>query len=243
MRFRKHDLDGGDQPLLHVFLNGSVFILLGQFGQLSGVLKEDVVDSSSEGTVEAGCVGAALAGRNGVDERLDPGVVTLDPAEGYLDGALAVDVYHLPVNRHPLGELRDTRKRDDLAGVVTDREMIDQVGQSSTGYELERLAATGPLVNQTDLHAGHQEARLHDPLANLIGIDTGISIEDLAIRPVADPGARLVLGDPLHPCDVVTRGECRTREVAGHSLAKRQFVGVPVPVNLGHQLGGQGVYN
>ena len=208
--FRKHDFEGGDQTFLYIFLGGPVLVLLGQLGQLPSVLKEDVIDSSGEGTVEAGRVGASLASRNGVDERLEPGVVSLDPAEGHLDGALAVHVQHLPVNRHPLGELRDARERDDLTGVFADREMVHEVGQPTPGHELERLAAASPLVDQADLYAGYQEARLHDPLPDLVGVDTRVVVEDLSIRPEADPGARFVFGDSFHLGQVVARGEGRT---------------------------------
>ena len=105
LRLGEHHLERRDQTLLNVILGGPVLVLPSQLGQLPGVLEEDIVDGPGECPIEARRVRAAVAGWDGVHERLDPGVVALNPPEGDLDGAFPIDVAHLPVDRDPFGEL------------------------------------------------------------------------------------------------------------------------------------------
>ena len=139
--FGELDLEGGDESFLDVLLRGTVLVRLGQLGQLAGVFEEDVVDCTGEGPFESGHVRTALVGGDGVDEGLERGVESLDPAHRHVDGALAFDVAHLSVDGHPFGEGLDAGERDHLGRPVALGEVVDEVGEPAARHELEWLPA------------------------------------------------------------------------------------------------------
>ena len=60
--------------------------------------------------------------------------------------------------------------------------MVYEVGQASTGHELEWFGrASGPLVDHVDLDAGNQEAGLHDAVLDLDDVEARFRVEDVAV--------------------------------------------------------------
>ena len=133
------DLDGGNEALLDIVLDRLVLVFLLELRQLAVVLQDDIVDRLRERLVEAGLMGAPLAGRNRVDERRNPGVVARNPTQGDVDSALPLDIGHLAVDGHLLGEGVNAAARDDLVDRRTSRQMLDQISEAATTHELERL--------------------------------------------------------------------------------------------------------
>ena len=114
LRFREGHFDDGYQALLHVVFDRFVLVGLGQLGQLSHVLEQDIVDGPVHRLFESGEVCAALASRDRVDERDDVRVESVDPAHRNVNGALAFDELHLAVHRDLLFEGVDSGKFDDV---------------------------------------------------------------------------------------------------------------------------------
>ena len=113
-------LDRGHQTLLDILFGRPVLIFLGQFGELPGVLEEDVVDGPGECAVKARHVGSTVGGRNGVHERLDDAFVVLHPPQGDLNGAVPFHVAHLFPDWHSFREGLDPGEGHDLADVGFD---------------------------------------------------------------------------------------------------------------------------
>ena len=96
--------------------------------------------------VEAGLMGAALAGGDRVDEGHDLGVVAGRPPQGDIDTALALDVGHLAVDQDLLGEGVDAAARDDLIDRGTGRQVLDEISEPPRLTNEEQLAEPGALA-------------------------------------------------------------------------------------------------
>ena len=99
--------------------------------------------------------------------------------------------------------------------------MIDEVGQSSSGYKFERFSIlTRAFVDHPRLQARYQEAGLDDTVANFVELDTGVEIEELPIGPEPNSCSRFGFADPLDLLNLVAGPERRPAVRAGYPLLR-----------------------
>ncbi len=189
-------------------------------------------------------MGAALGGGDDVDEGLHRRVVAGPPAQGDVHAELTGDlggrhVAAVVEDGHGLLEGALAAQPQHVAdGLVLCEELAELADAAVVVEDLlgAPLALDTPLVADDDRQARHEERRLPGARVEVLQGELGVLEEDLAVRPVADAGARTGLGDLLaleQPARGV-EGGVRTGlgEDAGHAPAEADRVGPAAAVHL-----------
>ena len=124
---------------------------------------------------------------------------------------------------------------------VAHGELLDVVLEAPFGPQRLRRTPAGPVVDQGDLEAGHQEAHLGQAVADLVGTDGDRGLEELVVGPEPDPGAAAAGGHAGDAFELVGPHEASVLEAARLAVDEREPEASALPLDLGHQLAGQGV--
>jgi len=226
-----------------------------------------LVEYPDDGPVEACDVRAVVRGGDHVHERACDRVVAGPPLDRDVDVERAFHLgrRHVPAvveHRDGLGESAFAGQPDHVgdffAGDQVLAELADAAVEAKLG--LPRLGSLGAvaiagagvrgLANvgpDSDRQSRHQVCGLPGPLDESVVVEGGVAQEHLPVRPEPYPGAGLGLRHPGYLAQPGSLGELGARAVAaelpGHAAPEARRPGVPFPVHLDVQPGGQRVDN